>query len=217
MFILLMGPPGAGKGTQAEKLIRDYGIPQISTGDMFRAAVKAGTALGIEAKSYMDKGALVPDSVTIGIVKERLQQEDCKKGWILDGFPRNTDQARALDKILKEIGIKLTSVITIKVENKDLIKRICGRMMCKKCGASFHKEFRLPVRENICDNCGSELYQRADDNEATVGQRLAVYESKTKPLIDYYKESGSYCEIDGNQSMEDGYKQIQAALEKASK
>lgn len=217
MYILLMGPPGAGKGTQAEKLIRDYGIPQISTGDMFRAAVKAGTALGIEAKSYMDKGALVPDSVTIGIVKERLQQEDCKKGWILDGFPRNTDQARALDKILKEIGIKLTSVITIKVENKDLIKRICGRMMCKKCGASFHKEFRLPVRENICDNCGSELYQRADDNEATVGQRLAVYESKTKPLIDYYKESGSYCEIDGNQSMEDVYKQIQAALEKASK
>lgn len=217
MYILLMGPPGAGKGTQAEKLIRDYGIPQISTGDMFRAAVKAGTALGIEAKSYMDKGALVPDSVTIGIIKERLQQEDCKKGWILDGFPRNTDQARALDKILKEIGIKLTSVITIKVENKDLIKRICGRMMCKKCGASFHKEFRLPVRENICDNCGSELYQRADDNEATVGQRLAVYESKTKPLIDYYKESGSYCEIDGNQSMEDVYKQIQAALEKASK
>ena len=217
MYSLLMGPPGAGKGTQAEKLIRDYGIPQISTGDMFRAAVKAGTALGIEAKSYMDKGALVPDSVTIGIVKERLQQEDCKKGWILDGFPRNTDQARALDKILKEIGIKLTSVITIKVENKDLIKRICGRMMCKKCGASFHKEFRPPVRENICDNCGSELYQRADDNEATVGQRLAVYESKTKPLIDYYKESGSYCEIDGNQSMEDVYKQIQAALEKASK
>ena len=217
MYILLMGPPGAGKGTQAEKLIRDYGIPQISTGDMFRAAVKAGTALGIEAKSYMDKGALVPDSVTIGIVKELLQQEDCKKGWILDGFPRNTDQARALDKILKEIGIKLTSVITIKVENKDLIKRICGRMMCKKCGASFHKEFRPPVRENICDNCGSELYQRADDNEATVGQRLAVYESKTKPLIDYYKESGSYCEIDGNQSMEDVYKQIQAALEKASK
>ena len=217
MYILLMGPPGAGKGTQAEKLIRDYGIPQISTGDMFRAAVKAGTALGIEAKSYMDKGALVPDSVTIGIVKERLQQEDCKKGWILDGFPRNTDQARALDKILKEIGIKLTSVITIKVENKDLIKRICGRMMCKKCGASFHKEFRPPVRENICDNCGSELYQRADDNEATVGQRLAVYESKTKPLIDYYKESGSYCEIDGNQSMEDVYKQIQAPLEKASK
>ncbi len=132
----------------------------------------------------------------------------------MDGFPRNTDQARALDKILKEIGIKLTSVITIKVENKDLIKRICGRI-CKR--ASIHKEFRPPVRENICDNCGSELYQRADDNEATVGQRLAVYESKTKPLIDYYKESGSYCEIDGNQSMEDVYKHIEAALEKASK
>lgn len=217
MYILLMGPPGAGKGTQAERLIRDYGIPQISTGDMFRAAVKAGTALGIEAKSYMDKGALVPDSVTIGIVKERLQQEDCKKGWILDGFPRNTDQARALDQILDEIGIKLTSVIAIKVESKDLIKRICGRMMCKKCGASFHKEFRPPVRENVCDNCQGELYQRADDNEATVGQRLAVYESKTKPLIDYYKKSGCYCEIDGNKSMEDVYKQIQESLEKASR
>ena len=184
MYILLMGPPGAGKGTQAEKLIRDYGIPQIATGDMFRAAVKSGTALGKEAKSYMDKGALVPDSVTIGIVKERLAQDDCKKGWILDGFPRTTAQAAAL---------------------------------CKACGASFHKEFRPPKKEAVCDNCGGELYQRADDNEATVEQRLAVYEKSTRPLIDYYEASGRFCEIDGDQSMEKVYSDIRDALKKASK
>ena len=197
MYILLMGPPGAGKGTQAEKLIRDYGIPQIATGDMFRAAVKSGTALGKEAKSYMDKGALVPDSVTIGIVKERLAQDDCKKGWILDGFPRTTAQAAALDTILHELGIRLTAVIGIKADSKGLVKRIGGRLVCKKCGG--------------------ELYQRADDNEATVEQRLAVYEKSTRPLIDYYEASGRFCEIDGDQSMEKVYSDIRDALKKASK
>lgn len=217
MYILLMGPPGAGKGTQAEKLIRDYGILQIATGDMFRAAVKSGTALGKEAKSYMDKGALVPDSVTIGIVKERLAQDDCKKGWILDGFPRTTAQAAALDTILHELGIRLTAVIGIKADSKGLVKRIGGRLVCKKCGASFHKEFRPPKKENVCDNCGGELYQRADDNEATVEQRLAVYEKSTRPLIDYYEASGRFCEIDGDQSMEKVYSDIRDALKKASK
>lgn len=217
MYILLMGPPGAGKGTQAEKLIRDYGIPQIATGDMFRAAVKSGTALGKEAKSYMDKGALVPDSVTIGIVKERLAQDDCKKGWILDGFPRTTAQAAALDAILHEMGIGLTAVIGIKADPKDLVKRISGRLVCKACGASFHKEFRPPKKEAVCDNCGGELYQRADDNEATVEQRLAVYEKSTRPLIDYYEASGRFCEIDGDQSMEKVYSDIRDALKKASK
>ena len=137
-----MGPPGAGKGTQAEKLIREYGIPQISTGDMFRAAVKSGTALGKEAKSYMDKGALVPDSVTVGIVKERLAQDDCKKGWILDGFPRTTAQASALDAILHDLGIQLTAVLDFNVNRDDLVKRVSGRLVCRQCGASFHKEFR---------------------------------------------------------------------------
>ena len=160
MYILLMGPPGAGKGTQAEKLIRDYGIPQIATGDMFRAAAKSGTALGKEAKSYMDKGALVPDSVTIGIVKERLAQDDCKKGWILDGFPRTTAQAAALDTILHELGIRLTAVIGIKADSKGLVKRIGGRLVCKKCGASFHKEFRPPKKENVCDNCVLMIMKR---------------------------------------------------------
>ncbi len=216
MYILLMGPPGAGKGTQAENLIRDYGIPQISTGDMFREAIKAGTDLGKEAKSYMDKGDLVPDSVTVGIVKERLSQEDCKKGWILDGFPRTTAQAAALDAILHELGITLTAVIGIKADPKGLVKRISGRLVCKNCGTSFHKEFRPPKVEGICDNCGGELYQRPDDNEATVSERLAVYEKSTRPLIDYYKASGHFYEIDGDQPMSKVYEDIQAALKKAS-
>lgn len=149
MYILLMGPPGAGKGTQAEKLIREYGIPQISTGDMSRAAVKSGTALGKEAKSYMDKGALVPDSVTMGIVKERLAQDDCKKGWILDGFPRTTAQASALDAILHDLGIQLTAVLDFNVNRDDLLKRVSGRLVCRQCGASFHKEFRPPKQEGV--------------------------------------------------------------------
>lgn len=216
MYILLMGPPGAGKGTQAERLIRDYGIPQISTGDMFRAAVKSGTALGKEAKSYMDKGALVPDSVTVGIVKERLAQDDCKKGWILDGFPRTTAQASALDAILHDLGIQLTAVLDFNVNRDDLVKRVSGRLVCRQCGASFHKEFRPPKQEGVCDNCGGELYQRADDNEVTVRERLAVYDTSTKPLIDYYKVSGRYYEINGDQSMDKVFADVQAALKKAS-
>ena len=216
MYILLMGPPGAGKGTQAEKLIREYGIPQISTGDMFRAAVKSGTALGKEAKSYMDKGALVPDSVTVGIVKERLAQDDCKKGWILDGFPRPTAQASALDAILHDLGIQLTAVLDFNVNRDDLVKRVSGRLVCRQCGASFHKEFRPPKQEGVCDNCGGELYQRADDNEVTVRERLAVYDTSTKPLIDYYKVSGRYYEINGDQSMDKVFADVQAALKKAS-
>lgn len=216
MYILLMGPPGAGKGTQAEKLIREYGIPQISTGDMFRAAVKSGTALGKEAKSYMDKGALVPDSVTVGIVKERLAQDDCKKGWILDGFPRTTAQASALDAILHDLGIQLTAVLDFNVNRDDLVKRVSGRLVCRQCGASFHKEFRPPKQEGVCDNCGGELYQRADDNEVTVRERLAVYDTSTKPLIDYYKVSGRYYGINGDQSMDKVFADVQAALKKAS-
>lgn len=216
MYILLMGPPGAGKGTQAEKLIREYGIPQISTGDMFRAAVKSGTALGKEAKSYMDKGALVPDSVTVGIVKERLAQDDCKKGWILDGFPRTTAQASALDAILHDLGIQLTAVLDFNVNRDDLVKRVSGRLVCRQCGASFHKEFRPPKQEGVCDNCGGELYQRADDNEVTVRERLAVYDTSTKPLIDYYKVSGRYYEINGDKSMDKVFADVQAALKKAS-
>lgn len=217
MYILLMGPPGAGKGTQAERLISEYGIPQISTGDMFRAAVKAGTALGREAKSYMDKGALVPDSVTVGIVKERLSEEDCRKGWILDGFPRTTAQAAALDAMLHDMGITLTAVLNISADKDDLVKRISGRYVCRSCGASFHSEFRPPRVKGVCDTCGGELYQRDDDKADTVSQRLAVYETSTRPLIDYYRASGVLYDIDGNRSMEDVYSQIQAVLKKAGK
>ena len=211
-----MGPPGAGKGTQAERLIREYGIPQISTGDMFRAAVKEGTPLGKEAKSYMDKGALVPDSVTVGIVKERLSKDDCKKGWILDGFPRTTAQAASLDAILHDLGISLTAVIGINANREDLVKRVSGRLVCRKCGASFHREFRPPVKAGVCDNCGGELYQRADDNEKTIRSRLAVYDESTRPLIDYYKASGIYVEINGNQPMDKVFDDIKQALKKAN-
>ena len=216
MYILLMGPPGAGKGTQAERLIREYGIPQISTGDMFRAAVKEGTPLGKEAKSYMDKGALVPDSVTVGIVKERLSKDDCKKGWILDGFPRTTAQAASLDAILHDLGISLTAVIGISANREDLVKRVSGRLVCRKCGASFHREFRPPVKAGVCDNCGGELYQRADDNEKTIRSRLAVYDESTRPLIDYYQASGIYGEINGNQPMDKVFDDIKQALKKAN-
>lgn len=217
MYILLMGPPGAGKGTQAERLIREYGIPQISTGDMFRAAVKSGTPLGKEAKSYMDKGALVPDSVTVGIVKERLAQEDCKDGWILDGFPRTTAQAASLDSILHEMGISLTAVLGINANREDLVKRVSGRLVCRKCSASFHRDFRPPKQQGVCDNCGGELYQRADDNEKTIRSRLAVYDEQTKPLIDYYKMSGCYVDIDGDQFMDAVFSDIKGSLAKAKK
>ena len=217
MYIILMGPPGAGKGTQAQKLIHDYNIPQISTGDMFRAAVKAGTPLGKEAKSYMDKGDLVPDKVTVGIVKERLAQADCRKGWILDGFPRTTAQAAALDAILHDMGIQLTAVIDISVDRDKLIKRVSGRLICRKCGASYHKVYNPPKKEGICDNCGSPLYQRPDDNEKTVKERLAVYDKSTKPLVDYYKAGGHYFLINGDQEIDKVYSDIKAALEKASK
>ena len=217
MKIIMLGAPGAGKGTQAKMIAAKYGVPHISTGDIFRANIKNGTELGAKAKEYMDKGLLVPDELVVDLVIDRFKADDCAKGYILDGFPRTTAQAAALDTILHELGIRLTAVIGIKADSKGLVKRIGGRLVCKKCGASFHKEFRPPKKENVCDNCGGELYQRADDNEATVEQRLAVYEKSTRPLIDYYEASGRFCEIDGDQSMEKVYSDIRDALKKASK
>ena len=202
MQLLLMGPPGAGKGTQAVKLVEKFEIPQISTGDMFRAAVKEGTELGKKAKACMDAGTLVPDEVTIGIVRERLSKDDCKGGFILDGFPRNVAQDKALEKILDELGIKLTKVLNIHVPAEDLIERAVGRRICKDCGATYHVKFNAPKVENVCDNCGENLYQRADDNEDTMKNRLSVYEESTRPLIDYYEKVGLYTEIDGRQPIE---------------
>lgn len=202
MHILLMGPPGAGKGTQAAELVKEFAIPHISTGDMFRAAIKEGTALGREAKVYMDQGKLVPDSVTIGIVRERLAKDDCKKGFILDGFPRTVDQADALDGILKDLGLSLTRVLNINVPAADLIERATGRRICKKCGATYHVKFNPPKKEGVCDACGGELFQRADDTAETMKNRLSVYEASTKPLIDYYEKAGVYTEVDGRQAIE---------------
>ena len=201
MQLIMMGPPGAGKGTQAAKLVQKFKIPQISTGDMFRAAVKEGTELGKAAKACMDAGKLVPDEVTIGIVRERLSKSDCANGFILDGFPRTVSQADALNDILKDLGKSLTAVLNIHVPSEDLIERAVGRRICKKCGATYHVKFN-PPKDSVCDNCGGELYQRADDNADTMKNRLSVYESSTRPLIDYYKNAGIYTEIDGRQPID---------------
>lgn len=208
MKILLMGPPGAGKGTQAENLVQTFSIPHISTGDMFRAAVKEGTPLGKQAKACMDSGKLVPDEVTIGIVRERLAKDDCKDGFLLDGFPRTVPQAEALDKILDDLDTKLDKVLNIEVPSEDLIERAVGRRICKSCGATYHIKFNPPDTENVCDNCGGELYQRNDDNEQTMSNRLAVYEEQTKPLIDYYKRAGIYVAIDGRKSIDEVTKNL---------
>ena len=202
MQLLLMGPPGAGKGTQAAELVKKFDIPHISTGDMLRAAVKAGTELGKQAKAVMDAGGLVSDEIIIGIVKERLTKDDCKKGFILDGFPRTVEQADALSKILEELGIKLNRVLNIHVPAEDLIERAVGRRICKKCGATYHVKFNPTQKDGICDNCGGDLYQRGDDNAETMGNRLAAYEKSTRPLIEYYQKVGIYTEIDGRKPID---------------
>lgn len=196
-----MGLPGAGKGTQAEKIVDKYGIPHISTGDMFRAAIKGGTALGLKAKSFMDNGDLVPDEVTIGIVRERLSKEDCNKGFLLDGFPRTVAQAEALENILADLGKKMNYVININVDKDILMERLTGRRICKECGATYHLVFNPPTEEGVCDRCGGELYQRADDNEETVQNRLDVNIKQTQPLLAYYEDKGYLKNIDGQQDI----------------
>lgn len=213
MYILLMGPPGAGKGTQAERLIDKYNIPHISTGDMFRAAVSQGTELGKEAKRYMDAGGLVPDVVTIGIVREGLSKPECANGFMLDGFPRTEEQAVALDGILEELGIKLTGVVNINVPDSELVGRVTGRRICKNCGATFHVSFNPTKVEGVCDKCSGALYQRNDDKEETVKNRLQAYHAQTEPLIEYYKKQGIYKEIDGLQGIDKVFADVVAALE----
>jgi len=212
--LMIMGPPGAGKGTQAERLVKDLDITHISTGDMFRAAIKQGTEMGKKAKEYMDKGQLVPDEVVVGMVKDRLSQPDCTKGFLLDGFPRTVAQADSLSKTLDALGIKLDGVINIAVPRERLMARLTGRRVCKACGASYHVMFNAPKTEGVCDSCGGELYQRSDDNEETVSNRLDVYESQTQPLIDYYKEAGILLNINGDQNIDLVLKDVLAALKK---
>mgnify|MGYP000439665869 CR=1 FL=1 len=217
MRILLMGPPGAGKGTQADFLKSAMNIPHISTGDMFRKAVTEGTKLGLEAKSYMDSGQLVPDSVTIGIVKERLSQDDCSQGFLLDGFPRTIPQAEALDKTVAELMIKLDAVVNIIVPREDLIARLTGRWVCKKCGATYHLLFNPPKNDKQCDVCGETLYQRDDDKEETVVKRLDVYDSQTMPLIEYYRGKGLLLEIRGDKAVAEVTQDIMDALKRGRK
>jgi len=202
MNILLMGPPGAGKGTQAANLVRELKLKHISTGDMFREAVKEGTELGKKAKACMDAGQLVPDEITVGIVRERLSKDDCRRGFILDGFPRTLPQADALSEILRDLGLKLNRVLNISVPDEDLIERAVGRRICKKCAAAYHVKFNPPKQEGVCDACGGELYARSDDSYETMRSRLMVYEEATRPLIEYYQKAGLYAEVDGRQSIE---------------
>lgn len=212
MRIVLLGAPGAGKGTQAKKLIEKYGIPQISTGDLLRAAVSAGTPLGKEAKSYMDKGELVPDSVVLGMVEERLKQDDCKKGYILDGFPRNTAQAEALDKMLSSLNMSLTAAVSVDVPFDDLMKRLTGRRTCKACGQMYNIYFSSPKKEGVCDKCNGELFQRDDDKEATIKKRLEVYSAQTEPLIGYYKGKGILKSVAGTGSIDEIFKKVTEVL-----
>ncbi|KIL52291.1 adenylate kinase [Jeotgalibacillus campisalis] len=212
MNIVLMGLPGAGKGTQAEQIVEKYKIPHISTGDMFRAAIKNGTELGLEAKSFMDQGDLVPDEVTIGIVRERLSQDDCQNGFLLDGFPRTVAQADALDALLTDLGKKLDYVLNIKVEKEELIKRLTGRWICTVCGATYHTIFNPPAVEGICDKDGGELYQREDDKPETVKNRLGVNMKQTQPLLDFYGQKGVLKDIDGQQDIKKVFVDIDELL-----
>ncbi|SHI73413.1 adenylate kinase [Desulfofundulus thermosubterraneus] len=212
MKLLIMGPPGAGKGTQAEMLVKELNITHVSTGDMFRAAIKEGTEMGKKAKEYMDKGELVPDDVVVGMVRDRLQKPDCVKGFLLDGFPRTLAQAQALDDTLQTMGIQLDAVINIAVPRDKLMARLTGRRVCRGCGASYHILFNPPRVEGKCNSCGGELYQRSDDNEEAVANRLDVYEAQTQPLIDYYAGKGLLKNINGDQEIKKVLEDILACL-----
>ncbi|GIQ71215.1 adenylate kinase [Xylanibacillus composti] len=212
MNLLFMGPPGAGKGTQAEYIVKEFGIPHISTGDAFRLAMSQGTALGVKAKEYVDQGLLVPDEITIGIVKERLQQEDAQQGFLLDGFPRTISQAEALDEILNDMGKRIHHVINLSVDRKLLLDRLTGRRICKSCGATFHVLFNPTKQEGVCDKCGGELYQRSDDTAEKVGTRLDEYMNKTAPLLEYYEKQGLLMQVNGEQEIDAVQQEISTRL-----
>ena len=214
MRLVLLGAPGAGKGTQAKKLIEKHGIPQISTGDILRKAVADCTPLGKEAKSYMDKGELVPDKVVIGLIEDRLKQPDCKKGFILDGFPRNTAQAETLDAMLKKLNMPLDSALSVDVPKDDLMKRLTGRRTCKGCQQMYNVYFSPPKKNDICDRCGGELFHRDDDKEETIKRRLDVYDAQTAPLISYYRKCGILKSVTGVGGIDEIFKKVCAAIAK---
>lgn len=212
MRLILLGPPGAGKGTQAKAIATEYSIPQISTGDILRLAVREGSAMGLRAKAYMDAGALVPDEVVVGIVRERLEQPDCIPGFILDGFPRTVAQANTLRDNLEELKIGLRSVISLEVNEDALVDRLTGRRTCRGCGRGYHVKHDPPRISGICDACSGELFQREDDREETIRHRLAVYRQQTTPLIDYYRQQGLLTSIDGMMDIPEVREQIRAVL-----
>ena len=214
MRIVLLGGPGSGKGTQAKMLVEKLGIPQISTGDIFRAALKEGTPMGLKAKTYMDKGDLVPDDVVIGVVEERLSKPDLEKGYMLDGFREHSAQAKALDKILEAQGKSISHAVLVDVPDEELVKRLSGRRTCRNsaCGAMFHVIFNAPKNEGICDICGSELYQRDDDNEKTIRERLGVYNNQTAPLVQYFAGKGLLRKVEGVGPIQDIFARIENAI-----
>lgn len=213
MKIIMLGAPGAGKGTQAIKIAEKYGIPHISTGDIFRANIRNGTELGKKAKEFMDKGALVPDELTCDLVVDRIHQDDCKNGFVLDGFPRTIPQAKALDAALDKDGESIDHAIDIEVPDQNIVKRMGGRRACLNCGATYHIISAPPKTEGICDNCGGKLTIREDDKPQTVQERLSVYHQKTQPLIDYYKKAGILDQVDGTQPLDQVFSMIEEVLD----
>lgn len=213
MRIIMMGPPGAGKGSQAKIIAKEYSIPHISTGDMFRSALKNETPMGLKAKEFMDKGELVPDSVVNGLVEERISQDDCKNGYVLDGYPRTINQADALSDILEDKQQEIDVVISIDTSDETVIKRLTGRRVCVSCGAIYHVDNNPPEEQGVCDLCEGEVVQREDDKEETVRNRLEVYKKQTKPLIEYYEKKDLLVEVDGEQELSDVFADIKEILE----
>lgn len=213
MKIIMLGAPGAGKGTQAKMIAAKYGVPHVSTGDIFRANIKNGTELGMEAKQYMDKGLLVPDELTVRILLDRVAQDDCKDGYVLDGFPRTIPQAEVLENALNELGDKIDFAIDVDVPDENIIRRMSGRRACLSCGATYHIEHIPPKKEGICDACGSELVLRDDDKAETVKNRLDVYHKQTQPLIDFYSARGVLRTVDGTLPMDEVFAAIKAILD----
>ena len=212
MRIIMLGAPGAGKGTQAKKIAEKYNIPHISTGDIFRANIKNGTELGVKAKSYMDQGLLVPDELVVDLVADRIQQDDAKAGYVLDGFPRTIPQAESLDAALAKMGQKIDYAVDVEVPNENIVNRMSGRRACVKCGATYHLQYAKPKAEGVCDVCGEQLILRDDDKPETVQKRLGVYHQQTQPLIDYYENQNVLKEVDGTKDMEEVFADIVSIL-----
>jgi adenylate kinase len=215
MILVMLGPPGCGKGTQAEKLMKDYSMPSISSGDLFRTAIKNMAPLGLKVKSIIDRGELVPNEITVEMMKERCAKKDCANGFILDGFPRSVEQAKSLDQMLKELKAgDITHVLSFEVPEEELVKRLTGRRMCRSCGAGYHMMFKKPAKDGACDSCGGALYQRDDDKEEVIRSRLKVYKEQTAPVNNYYADKNILRKVNGVGDIEQIYKNIRSLIDK---